>query len=73
MDHVLQLLIIWKKKIKNKGSKTFRKKIKKRKTLQKQQKAVMLTENLIVLLLCQNRELARKSVLPDIFPPFFSN
>lgn len=45
--------------------------MKKAKTLQKQKKAVMFTENLVVLLLHQNRLLARKPALPDILPLSF--
>lgn len=73
MDQILWLLFVW-KKLKIKGGKAVkRKKIKKPKTLQKQEKAVMVTKNLVVLLLSQNRKLARKSALPGIFPPFFLN
>lgn len=71
MDQVLWLLFIWKKLKINGGKAVKRKKIKKPKTLQTQQKAVIFTEYLVVLLLSQNRKLARKSALPDIFPPFF--
>lgn len=56
---------------KNKGAKAAkRKKIKKPKTLQNQQKAViMFTENPAVLLLHQYRKSARKPALPESSHP----